>query len=513
MHSEQIVKQYLNELKLQISDILNIDQEKFFKKQAGQSELILISRNVGKINKRNTEQQRTIVITNENLYNIDKKSIKRKIQIQKIFGVTVSRSSFEFILHVPSETDYHYKSQENRDIILYYLSIVLKLNNKDGLKIYLVDQEDLQQFCLHQKTSDLQKQMVLHPKSKLLFLYPHDFQLQYINMQNQPTKSLNINHKITVLFVNDKLKFRVKLEDFSKNAIINQGSLTKLYLLSLKTDRQKVLVLKTIRSSDIDVDLMEFFLKNYEIEPFNEQLELCIRQTDLIHFFFKFVKGGDLFAHLQNIGTFTENQAKYIIAQVGMALQSIHEKGITYGDLKPENILIDEQGYIQLTDFGYGKLRVYQEYKKQQNINFSVEYASPEYLKFGDLTRMSDWYSMGILLYELLVGISPFYNQNTEISIKLICQGELHFPQGITITNECKDLISKLLQQDSSTRIGFSNDFKEIQAHPWFQEIEWIKLKQKKKELPYIPNIIEGTLIQEQYIKLEQLCDDERGWY
>ncbi|CAD8174831.1 unnamed protein product [Paramecium pentaurelia] len=513
MHSEQILKQYLNELKLQVSDSLNIDQEKSFKKQSGQSELILISRNVGKINKRNTEQQRTIVVTSENLYNIDKKTIKRKIQIQKIFGVTVSRASFEFILHVPSETDYRYKSQENRDIILFYLSISLKLNNRDGLKIYLVDQEDLQQFCLHQKTTDLQKQIALHPKTKLLFLYPHDFQLQYINMLNQPTKSLNPNHKITVLFMNDKMKFRIKLEDFQKNAIINSGSLSKIFLINQKNDRQKIWALKTIKSSDIDIDLMEFFLKNYEIEPFIEQLELCIRQTDLIHFFFKFIKGGDLFAHLQNVGSFTENQAKYIIAQVGMALQSVHEKGITYGDLKPENILIDEQGYIYLTDFGYGKLRVYQEYKKQQNINFSVEYASPEYLKFGDLTRMSDWYSMGILLYELIMGISPFYNINTEVTIKLICQGDLHFPKGIPISIECKDLISRLLQQDSSIRLGFSNDFKEIQAHQWFQEIDWSELKQKKKELPYIPNIHESVLIQEQFIKLEQLCDDEKGWY
>ncbi|CAK80843.1 unnamed protein product (macronuclear) [Paramecium tetraurelia] len=513
MHSEQILKQYLNELKIQASDSLNIDQEKSFKKQAGQSEFILISRNIGKINKRNTEQQRTIVVTSENLYNIDKKSIKRKIQIQKVFGVTVSRSSFEFILHVPQETDYRYKSQENRDIILFYLSISLKLNNKDGLKLYLVDQEDLQQFCLHQKTTDLQKQVALHPKTKLLFLYPHDFQLQYINMLNQPTKSLNPNHKITVLFINDKMKFRVKLEDFQKNTIISSGSLNKILLLTQKNDRQKVLVLKTIRSCDIDVDLMEFFLKNYEVEPFVEQLELCIRQTDLIHFFFKFVKGGDLFAHLQYVGSFTENQTKYIIAQVGMALQSVHEKGITFGDIKPENILIDEQGYIYLTDFGYGKLRVYQECKKQQNINFSVEYASPEYLRFGDLTRMSDWYSMGILLYELLVGISPFYNANQDVAIKLICQGELHFPKGILISNECKDLISRLLQQDSSQRIGFSNDFKEIQAHPWFQDIDWTELKQKKKELPYIPSIIEGTLIQEQYIKMEFLSDDEKGWY
>ncbi|CAK56710.1 unnamed protein product (macronuclear) [Paramecium tetraurelia] len=513
MHSEQILKQFLDELKIQSSDPLNLDSEKFFKKQTGQSEQILISRNVGKINKRNTEQQRTIVITSENLYNIDKKTIKRKIQIQNIFGVTVSRSSFEFILHVPSETDYHYKSHENRDIILFYLSIALKLKNKDGLKIYLVDQEDLQPFCQHQKISDLKKQVALHPKSKLLFLYPNDFQLQYINMQNQPTKSLTLNHKITVLFVNDKLKFRVKLDDYDKNAIISNGSLTRIFLLSQKTDRQKVLVLKTIRSTDIDVDLMEFFLKSYEKEPFIEQLELCIRQTELIHFLFKFVKGGDLFAHLQNVGTFTESQAKYIIAQVGMALQSVHEKGITYGDLKPENILVDEQGYIYLTDFGYGKLRVYQEFKKQQNINFSLEYASPEYLKYGDLTRMSDWYSMGILLYELLIGISPFYNTNKDVTIKLICQGELHFPKGIPISIECIDLISKLLQQDSSTRIGFSNDFKEIQAHPWFSEIDWVELKQKKIVLPYIPTIIEGTLIQAQYIKLEPLKDDEKGWY
>ncbi|CAD8160948.1 unnamed protein product [Paramecium pentaurelia] len=512
MHQQQIVLSYFGQLRLQISDVLNINNEKYFRKQASESELVLISRLTGKINKRNTEQQRTIVISSENIYNIDKKSIKRKISIHKIFGVTVSRSSYEFVLHVPQESDYRFKSQENRDIILYYLSIVLKLNNKDGLRLYMVDNEELDQFCLHDATADCKKQIALHPKTKLLLLYPENYQLSYINLMFTQNKNVK-NKNISILYVNDPLNLRIRLEDYQKLAIIAQGSFSKVLLINQKIDKQQqFLVLKTINSYDTDVNILQFHLENYIQSVYLEKLELCLRQQDQIHFFFKFVKGGDLFTHLQEINYFSELEAKYIIAQIALGLSYLHESGTIYGDLKPENILMDENGYIQLTDFGFGRLRVYQEFKKVQSINFTVEYAAPEYLLQGDLTRMSDWYSLGILLYELLIGISPFYHPNHEIAIRMICKGELFFPKTYAISYECKDFITKLLQRDSQSRIGFENDFKDIQSHKWFYGLNWQELSEKKKLLPYIPKINDEDIVPQQYFRLEKLNDEEKSW-
>lgn len=129
-----------------------------------------------------------------------------------------------------------------------------------------------------------------------------------------------------------------------------------------------------------------------------------------------------------------------------MGLFSLHEKGIIFGDLKPENVLMDDNGYVCLTDFGYGKLRLYSEMKKSKIIYFTLEYCSPEYLKNGELTRMSDWYSLGILLYEMIIGIPPYYNPvSKELTFKLILAGDLHFPKNQTFTKECKDMIVKLL--------------------------------------------------------------------
>ncbi|CAD8073675.1 unnamed protein product [Paramecium sonneborni] len=511
MHQQQIVMSYLGQLKLQISDVLNISNEKFFKKQASQSEMVLLSRLTGKINKRNTEQQRTIIISSENVYNVEKKSIKRKISIHKIFGVTVSRSSYEFILHVPQESDYRFKSQEFRDIILYYLSIVLKLNNKDGLRIYLVENEELGQFCLHDATSDFGKQIALHPKTKLQMLYPDNFQLSYINLmfaQHQKTK----NQNISVLYVHDPLNLRIQLEDYQKIASIAQGSFNKVILINQKIEKQnQYLVLKSIKSYNTDFNLLKFHLENYSQSTYLEKLQLCIGWQDQVLFFFQFVKGGDLFSHLSEINQFSELQAKYIIAQIALGLSQLHENGIIYGDLKPENILIDENGYIQLTDFGFGRLRVYQEYKKGQAINFTVEYAAPEYLLQGDLTRMSDWYSLGILLYELVVGISPFYHHNHDIAIRMLCKGSLQFPKTTLISSECKDLITRLLQSEAQSRIGFENDFKDIQSHKWFQGLNWQELSEKKKMLPYLPQI-DDDILPQQYFRLEKLNDEEKGW-
>lgn len=234
---------------------------------------------------------------------------------------------------------------------------------------------------------------------------------------------------------------------------------------------------------------MEFLLKSYQTEPFITPLELCILQEEKIHFFFKFMKGGDLYQHLRDVNSFTELQAKFIFSQIALGLSSLHERGIIFGDLKPENVLMDENGFIGLTDFGFGKLRIYQEFKRARSINTTMEYCAPEYLRNGDLTRMADWYSLGILLYELLVGIPPFYHPTSpEITIRMIQKGELHFPRNFTCSPDCQDMIKKLLQQDSSQRLGFTSDFKEIQNHSWLTDVNWLDLKAKRIELPYKPS-------------------------
>ncbi|CAD8120227.1 unnamed protein product [Paramecium sonneborni] len=511
MNQEHRIFNFLKQMKIGTNDVYHLDAEKYFKKQCSSLEILLISRMITKINKRNNEQLRMIAISNEFLYNIDKKNIKRKIAINKIFGVTISKKSLEFIIHVPSESDLLYKSQENRDVIIFYLAIALKMQNIEGLQIYFLDDDVLQPYCMHHQTPDKSKQIGLHPKCQINILHPENFQLNYINMMN---KIKGTQNELLVLYVNDPLRLRVKLDEYQKSVVLAQGSLSKIYLLHNKYEKQQQFsILKYVPINQVDIDLLELFLKNYEKLPFIEELELCLLYNGNVNFIFKFIKGGDLYQHLKDINNFPEQQVKQIVAQVAIALSDLHERGIIFGDLKPENILIDERGYVCLTDFGYGKLRIYQEYKKTQAINFTTEYSSPEYIKNGELTRMSDWYSLGILIYELLVGITPFYHNSFEIALKLILKGDIHFPKNIVCSSQCKDIIQKLTKHDSTQRLGFLMDFKELQNHPWFHDISWEDLKFKKYDtLIYLPQFNEISQISDRYFTMEQLNEDERTW-
>ena len=122
------------------------------------------------------------------------------------------------------------------------------------------------------------------------------------------------------------------------------------------------------------------------------------------------MKGGDLYHKLKIDGYLSEDLVRFYTAQIAIALQHLHEFGIAYRDLKPENILIDEDGYIKLCDFGASIH--FQGTRKENTFAGSPEYASPEMISHEGHNIMSDWWSFGILIYELLYGITPFFNKD-----------------------------------------------------------------------------------------------------
>ena len=251
--------------------------------------------------------------------------------------------------------------------------------------------------------------------------------------------------------------------------------------------------MKCIRK-DIVIDNEQF--ENIKLEkdilytidhPFIVNMEFVFQNDFRIYFIMRFVKGGELFRHLVKVKRFREDQARFFIAQIAIALGHLHSKNILYRDLKPENILFGEDGYLVLADFDLAKIA-----SKEELANSfcgTAEYLSPEMIIGSGHDHTVDWWALGILLYEILVGVPPFFHRNKHRMYFLIKESQVNFPDpvkhGIEVSPQAKDLIKKLLGKNRKKRLGQTRDLAEILEHPFFKGLDMDALLKKKLQPPY----------------------------
>ena len=183
-----------------------------------------------------------------------------------------------------------------------------------------------------------------------------------------------------------------------------------------------------------------------------------------------------MFNLIQKHKTFTSDEARLLFAEVVMAIEHLHSHDILYRDLKPENILIDEWGHLRITDFGLSK-QDFGEDDETKTICGSPEYFCPEILQDHFYGRTLDYYTLGVLLYELVSGLPPFYNED-QIQMQqdiITKEPELRHLQG-----DIKDLLLKLLEKDPKRRLGSQRGVAEIKEHPYFKNINWKDVMKKK---------------------------------
>ena len=199
----------------------------------------------------------------------------------------------------------------------------------------------------------------------------------------------------------------------------------------------------------------------------------------------EFMKGGELFQHLRSIKQFTEDQARFISACIILAIGHLHDNDYIYRDLKPENVLLDENGYCKLTDFGLSKLVNVNNLAK--TFCGTPEYMPPEVIMDKGSNRPGDWWSLGVLVYEMIYGIPPFYSTNVQKMYKNTLLNPLKFKKHTQCSEEAKDFIAGLLIKEPRKRLGSVADISELMAHPWFKDFDWQALKEKRLESPYKP--------------------------
>lgn len=183
-----------------------------------------------------------------------------------------------------------------------------------------------------------------------------------------------------------------------------------------------------------------------------------------------------MFNLIQRHKNFTPKQARLLFAEVVLAVEHLHNHDILYRDLKPENILIDEWGHLKLTDFGLSKEN-FTEFDEAKTICGSPEYFCPEILSDQHYGRTLDYYSLGVLLYELITGLPPYYNHDQIQMQKDIVSADLRVSH---LSGDSLSLIQGLLEKDPAKRLGRVGGIKAIKEHPFFNEISWRDVRKKR---------------------------------
>jgi len=191
-------------------------------------------------------------------------------------------------------------------------------------------------------------------------------------------------------------------------------------------------------------------------------------------------------SHLQREKKFNEEKARFYISEIVLAIEDLHKRDIIFRDLKPENVVIDKEGHALLTDFGLSKEGVNDYHQGAKSFCGSLAYLAPEMIKRSGHGKAVDWYLVGVVFYEMLVGIPPFYANKKEQLFLNIERAPLKLPSSLSA--EAKDLIVKLLDRNPIKRLGSGmTDADEIKAHPFFNSINWNDLIQRKIAPPYVP--------------------------
>jgi serine/threonine protein kinase SCH9 len=222
--------------------------------------------------------------------------------------------------------------------------------------------------------------------------------------------------------------------------------------------------------------------------PFIVGLKFSFQTPSDLYLVTDFMSGGELFWHLQKEGRFKEDRAKFYIAELILALKHLHQSDIVYRDLKPENILLDANGHIALCDFGLSKANLTQD-DTTNTFCGTTEYLAPEVLLDEQgYTKMVDYWSLGVLVFEMCCGWSPFYAEDTQQMYKNIAFGKVRFPRD-ALSQEGRNFVKGLLNRNPKHRLGANGDAEELMQHPFFADVDWDQLGKKNLIPPFKPKL------------------------
>jgi serine/threonine protein kinase len=283
------------------------------------------------------------------------------------------------------------------------------------------------------------------------------------------------------------------LEDFKQLKILGQGSFGKVVLVKNENNNKlyamKILDKKYIvKKNQVSHTQTERAMLEKLKHPFIVRLNYAFQDSKRLYFLTEFLQGGELFFHLRRNSGYKEKAVRFYMCQILLALEYMHNNNYIYRDLKPENILIDKEGNIKLTDFGLSKIMPPDE-TTTYTMCGTAEYLAPEILFGKGYDKTCDWFSFGVVLFEMFCGYHPFKSKGQKIDPNIYLR-KTYIPDKVGKT--ARDLIEKLFVSNPKKRLGYKSS-DEVKNHPFFKGIDFDKVLRKEYKPPFIPKLKDDT--------------------
>jgi len=311
-------------------------------------------------------------------------------------------------------------------------------------------------------------------------------------------------------------------DDFEPLSQLGKGSFGEVFLVCRKTD-DALFAMKVLRKDKImNQNLVKYAMTERNVlsvmrHPFIVALRAAFQTSELLYLLLDYCPGGDMGWHLNREKRFSEHRARIYAAEVLLALEELHKRDIIFRDLKPDNVVFDDCGHALLTDFGLSKEGI-QTNDSARSFCGSLAYLAPEVLRREGHGKAVDWYLLGVLIYEMLVGTPPYFSRSREQLFHNIQFGELTLPAGLSAT--AKSLIAvvrtmQLLERNPRQRLGSgARGAEDIKTHPFFSAVNWTCAYRKELRPPVLPRPLTQSLPTMRYSPPSPASTDThfKGW-